>query len=159
MNDPAATVTFERRGWFVPNEKRAFAASLEGPPSPAQRAAILAGTREKRANWKPDADAWAQLIRLNDFAGRRMRIQFWDDGSMWLLADDEWPDKVEAMCHGVATLLKDGLLQAYLILHAPVSASTGQPSASSYLRYRDNENCALALLADIYCVERLPVVQ
>jgi hypothetical protein len=149
-------LTFERRAWSVPNEERAFTASLEGPPSPSQREVIVARTRSERANWRPNADAWTQFIRVNDFVGCRIRIQFWDDGSMWLLAENEWPDKVDGTCHGVATLLDEGLLQAYLILHAPVSASTRQPSTSSYLQYRDRMNSALAPLADIYWVELLP---
>ena len=148
-------LTFERRAWYVPSEDRAFASLLEGSPSTKQREAILARARAQRANWMPDAEAWNQLLQLQSFVGRRIRIQFWDDGTMWLLAEDEWPRPIEASCEGIVTLMDDGHLQAFLLLCDAVEIKSGGRSGLSYLVERGVANGKLASAADLYEIESI----
>ena len=138
----------------MPSEGRAFAGWLEGRPTEAQREAVVARARAQRANWKPDAEAWNQLLRLPSFVGRRVRIQFWDDGTMWLLAEDEWPHPIEARCEGIVTLMDDGHLQAFLLLSDVVEIKTGGCSGLSYLVER-GVNHKLAPAADLYEIESI----
>jgi hypothetical protein len=153
MNAPTTKLTFNRRPWWVPSEGRAFEGWLEGRPTAAQREDAVARARQQRANWKPNAQAWDQLIQLQTLVGRRVRIQFWDPLTMHTLAEDEWPHAVEGNCEGVATLIDDGYLQAFLVLRDPVEAKTGGSSGLAYLVERATINCKLAPVAEIYEVE------
>jgi hypothetical protein len=153
MTAPITKLWFKRRPWYVPHEERAFAGWLEGRPTEAQRQAALARARQQRADWKPDAQAWDQLIQLQNFVGRRVRIQFWDPGTMYLLNEDEWPHPVEGHCEGIATMIDDGHLQAFLLLLDPVEVRTGGSSGLSYLVERGAINCTLAPLAELCEIE------
>ena len=146
-------LTFDRRPWFIPSEGRAFEGWLEGRPTVAQREEALARARRLRAVWKPRAQAWDQLIQLQSFVGQRVRIQFWDPGTMYLLGEDEWPHPVEAQCDGVVTLIDQGHLQAFLLLLDPVEVKTGGCSGLSYLVERSAVNRKLAPLADLCEIE------
>jgi hypothetical protein len=146
-------LTFERRAWCVPTEGRALEGWLEGSPTDAQREAALVRARQRRVDWKPDAQAFDQLVQVQGFVGRRVRIQFWDPGTMFLLAEDEWPHPVEATCDGVITLMEDGFLQAYLLVRDPVEIKTGGCSGLSYLVERGAINCNLASLAELSEIE------
>ena len=153
MNTPTAKVTFTRRAWCVPSEGRAFEGWLEGRPTEIRREAALARAREQRAAWKPDAQAWDQLIQLQALIGYRVRIQFWDGNTMYLLNEDEWPHPVEAHCEGVVTLIDEGRLQAFLLLRDPAEVRTGGSSGLSYLVERGAINCKLAPLGEISEIE------
>lgn len=84
-----------------------------------------------------------------------IRIQFWDDGSMWLLNENEWPAPIKAHCEGVRTMIDDGHLQAFLLLRDPMNTRSDEPSQSSFLRQRGAINCTLAPLADLHELELL----
>ena len=149
-------LTFKRRPWSVPSERRAFEGWLEGRPTEAQREAVLAKAREERAAWKPDADAWKQLIQLQSLIGKRVTIQFWSS-SMWLLAEDEWPTLVIAKCEGIVTLIDDnGFLQPFLVLRDALDGETREPSESPYLVERAVANGKLAPVAEIHEIEAVP---
>ena len=72
---------------------------------------------------------------------------------MWLLAEDEWPAPVEAYCDGVVTLLDNGHLQAFLVLHDAISGRTRKTSESSFLIAHEAIAGKLAPAADLYEVE------
>jgi hypothetical protein len=156
MNAPTTKLTFARRAWWVPSEGRAFEGWLEGRPTEAQREDAVARARRQRAAWKPNAQAWDQLIQLQTFAGRRVRIQFWDASTMYLLNEDEWPHPVEGHCDSVVTLIDQGHLQAFLVLRDPAEVKTGGSSGLAYLVERATINCKLAPVAEIYEVEAVP---
>jgi len=149
-------LTFERRAWCVPTEDRALEGWLEGSPTDAQREAALVRARQRRADWKPDAQAFAQLVQVQEFVGLRIRIQFWDPGTMYLLAEDEWPHPVEANCDGVITLMENGFLQAYLLVRDAVEIKMGGCSGLSRVVERGAINCKLASLAEMYEIEIAP---
>ena len=151
--DLDAKVSFGRRAWYVPNERHAIQGWLEGRPSRAQLDATVVRARQERAEWRPPPQAWDQLIQLQRFVGRSVRIQFWCDGTMWLLDESEWPDPVEGHCEGAVTLIDDGHLQAFLLLRDPINARTRVSSDSRFLVSRAAINCKLAPLADICDVE------
>ena len=155
MNAPTTKLTFTRRAWWVPSEGRAFEGWLEGRPTETQREDAVARARRLRAVWKPSAQAWDQLIQLQSFVGRRVRIQFWDPGTMYLLNEDEWPHPVEAHCDGVVTLIDEGHLQAFLLLLDPVEVKTGGSSGLSYLVERAAVNRKLAPVADLCEIETM----
>jgi hypothetical protein len=150
MSASETQLTFERRAWCVPSEDRAFEGWLEGRPTEAQRGPLLTRARRRRANWKPDAQALDQLVHLQSFVGRRVRIQFFDPGTMWLLAEDEWPHPIEACCDGVITLIDGGHLQAFLVLRNVGEMKTGGCSRLSYLVQRSAVSGSLAPVADLY---------
>ena len=150
MTASQTKLTFERHAWCVPREDRAFEGWLEGCPTEGQRQAVLARNRERRANWKPDAQAIAQLVQLQSFVGHRVRIQFFYPGTMWLLAEDEWPHPIEACCDGVVTLSDAGHLQAFLVLRNVREIKTGGCSGQSYVVQRSGAARILAPVADLY---------
>lgn len=153
-SESATSLKFRRRAWLVPSEARALEGYVEGTPTADMRAAAIARARRDRANWKPDTDAWLQLIQLHAFVGKRVRIQFFD-GTMYMLDEDEWPDPVEGDCIGVVTLGEKGYPQPFLMLQRVANARTGGDSRSSYLVRRDSINSILAPVADFYEVSSL----
>jgi hypothetical protein len=155
MNAPTTKLPFTRRAWWVPSEGRAFEGWLEGRPTEAQRTATIARARQQRAAWKPNAQAWDQLVQLQAFVGLRVRIQFWNP-VMFMLNEDEWPHPVEADCEGVVTLVEEGFLQPFLLLRDPVEIKTGGCSGLSYLVERAEITCKLAPVAEIYEIETVP---
>ena len=159
MSAAETQLTFERRAWCVPSEERAFEGWLEGCPTEPQRQAVLARNRERRANWKPDAQATAQLVQLQSFVGHRVRIQFFDPGTMWLLAEDEWPHPIEACCDGVVTLLDGGHLQAFLLLRDVMEVRMGGCSGLSYLTERSLVSGHLAAVADLYEIASIAYIE
>ena len=152
---PTSKLTFTRRAWCVPSEGRAFAGWLEGRPTEAQREAAIARARQQRAAWRPSVQAWDQLIQLQAFVGRRVRIQFWDP-TMYLLAGDDWPHPVEAHCEGIATLIHLGHLQAFLVVRDLVEVETGGSSGLAYLVNRAMVTFKLAPVADMYEIDVVP---
>ena len=152
MTAPTLKLKFKRRPWCVPSEERALNGCLEGRPTAALRAAIVARTRRRRLAWKPDTEAWEQLIELQGVVGRRVRIQFWSP-VMYLLADDDWPHPVEAQCDGVLTLIEDGHVQAYLVLRDPVEVKTGGSSGLAHLVERGVAKARLAPVAALSEIE------
>jgi len=90
---------------------------------------------------------------VQEFVGRRIRIQFWDPGTMYLLAEDEWPHPVEANCDGIITLMENGFLQAHLLLRDAVEIKTGGCSGLSHVVERSALNRKLASLAEMYEIE------
>ncbi|MDP9226597.1 MAG: hypothetical protein M3P18_22705 [Actinomycetota bacterium] len=153
MNVPTTKLTFTRRAWWVPSEGRAFEGWLEGRPTAAQRDDAVARVRRQRAAWKPDAQAWEQLIQLQVFVGRRVKIQFWC-GSMWLLAEEEWPVAIEAHCEGVVTLIDQGHLQGFLLL-PDLNPRTDEFCRFPYLVEQYLVNGLLAPVAEIYEIETI----
>jgi hypothetical protein len=153
MTAPSTKLWFKWRAWYVPREERAFEGWLEGRPTEARRAAAIARTRQQRAEWRPGAQAWDQLIQLQSFVGQRVRIQFWDPRTMYALAEDEWPHPVEAQCDGAVTLIDEGHLQAFLLLLDPVEVKTGGCSGLSHLVERSAVNRQLAPVADLFEIE------
>lgn len=148
-------VSIGKRAWYIPNESHATRGWVEGRPTKEMLDAIVARARANRAAWKPSEQAWNQLIALQQFVGRRVRVQFWSQ-SMWLLDEDEWPDKIEAHCEGVVTLMVDGFLQAFLVLREPINARTRNRSDSISLADHLAINCKLAPLAELCEVENAP---
>jgi hypothetical protein len=92
-------------------------------------------------------------VDVHSFIGQRVRIQFFDPGTMYLLNQDEWPHPVEADCIGCTTLQDDGRLQAYLVLRGPIEVWTGGCSGLSHLVKRPGIDYSLAPLADFYEVQ------
>jgi hypothetical protein len=152
MTVPDTKLWFKARPWYVPSEGRAFAGWLEGRPTEAQRLATIARVWQQRATWKPNAQAWDQLVQLQTFVGRLVRIQFWDS-AMHLLAEDEWAHPIEGHCEGIVTMMDHGHLQAFLVLLDPVAVKTGGSSGLSYLVERGAINCKLAPVADLFEIE------
>ena len=148
-------VSLGKRDWYIPNESHATRGWLEGRPTKAMIDACVARARRDRAAWKPTERAWKQLIAMQQFVGRRVRIQFWSD-SMWLLDEDEWPDRIEAHCEGTVTLKVDGFLQAFLVLRDPINARTRERADLAYLAKHRAINCKLAPLAELCEVEDAP---
>ena len=107
-------------------------------------------------SWRPSAEAWQQLVAVHQFVGRHVRIQFWDDGTMWLLAPDEWPHPVLGFCEGTMTLRKDGHLQAYLLLRGANDPETAGCSGMSFLDHWGRYPGMLAPLASIYEITTIP---
>ena len=155
MNATVTTVTFDRRAWYVPHESDATRGWLEGRPTKKMIDACAARVRRDRAEWVPSEQAWTQLIAVQQFVRRRVRLQFWSE-AMWMLEEDEWPDKIEAQCEGVVTLMVDGFLQAFLILRDPINARTREPLDPAYLADHGAINCKLAPLAELCEVENAP---
>lgn len=153
MTAPHAKLAFKRRAWQVPTEGRAFEGWLEGRPTDTQRQATLARVHERAAAWKPDAEAWDQLIQLQRCVGHTVRIQFFDPGTMFLLNDDEWPHPVTARCVAVVTMIDQGHLQAFLALSDATEFKSGGSSGLAFLVRRGAINCTLAPVADLYAVE------
>lgn len=144
-------VTLSRRAWHVPRQDCAFAGWLEGRVPDTRRETAIARARQ-RAAWKPGPKAWDQLIQLQGFIGRQVRIQFSDDGSI-LLAEDELPKPVDAHCEGIVTMIDEGHLQAFLLLRDIVNIRTGEPTESSCLVERSAINASLAPVAEICEIE------
>lgn len=153
------TMQFDRRAWQVPSEARALEGAVEGAPTDAMRAHAIERARRERATWRPNAEAWEQLIQVHAFVGKRVRIQFWDPGTMYMLAEDEWPHPVEGDCVGVVTLPEDGHLQPFLLLRRPAEVKTGGSSGLSHLRKRGAFSYHLAPVADFYEVEKIGEVE
>src|SRR5207253_3154760 len=63
------------------------------------------------------------------------------------------PHQVEAYCDGVVTLLDNGHLQAFLVLHDAISGRTKQTSESSFLIEHAAIAGKLAPAADLYEIE------
>src|SRR5450755_4446286 len=100
-------VTLTRRAWLVPSEGRALKGWVE--PTAAQRIAVVTRVRQLRDAWTPNPTAWDQLIQLQGFVGRQVRIQFWNEVPS-PGADDDWPDPGLGHCEGVITLINFGHL-------------------------------------------------
>lgn len=152
MTAPALKLTFDRRAWRVPSEDRALERWLEGRLTEAQRDAAVARAKHERTTWTPDADAWDQMLQLQQFVGQQVRVHFWDT-VMYLLDDDDWPRPVEARCEGIITLIDDGHLQPFLLLADPAEVNTGGSSGLGYLVEHRAINCTLAPVAEVYEVE------
>jgi hypothetical protein len=65
--------------------------------------AAVTRARNERKNWRPGSAAWDQLLEVQQFIGRHVRIQFWNP-VMYLLNEHEWPHPVVAKCSGVITM-------------------------------------------------------
>lgn len=156
MENELGKVLLARRAWYVPSEDDASRGWLEGRPNAKQIAISAAGLRKARQTWHPTPQAWDQLNQMQQFAGKRIRVRFWD-AAMNLLEESEWPDWIEAWCEGTATLLDQSHLQAFLIVQYPINARTREVSTSSSLVDRGAINCKLAPLADLHAVELVEV--
>lgn len=156
-SDSDDVVTISHNWWRVPSVgSRAFSGILEGNPSEEERVAIIAKAEAARATWKPTPEAWGMVEQLREFAGLKIRIQFWDP-IMWM-CDEEGPYPAEAHCVGV-TVLNDGeLLQAYLMVSGvkELPNSDGY-SPSGYFQQRADCEYLLASLANLYEVTKVGI--
>lgn len=155
MTSSPTKLHFESRPWHVPNVERALEGGLEGRPTEAMRNLAIENARRERAEWQPDAEAWTQLIQLHAFIGKRVRIQFFDPGTMYLLNEDEWPHPVEADCVGVVTVADDGRPQPFLLLRTAMEVKTGGCSGLCHLVERPGFVDMLAPVAELYEIESL----
>jgi hypothetical protein len=159
MTESRLKVRFEHRAWQIPSEARALEGVVEGAPIESMRNDAIERARRERASWQPDTEAWQQLIELHAFIGKRIRIQFFDPGTMYMLNEDEWPHPVEGDCLGIVTLCDDRHLQPFLLLGNPSERPVGGSSGLSRLRSRNSFSYRLAPVADIYEVQRLGEAQ
>lgn len=155
MSSDSDVVTISHNYWKVPSVARAFDGWLEGAPTPEERQQVIAKAEAARAAWKPTPEAWALVEQLREFAGFKIRIQFWDP-IMWM-CDEEGPYAAEAHCHGVTLLTDvDGFLQAYLMVSgAKELPNSDGYSPEAYFQQRADCEYQLAPFAALYEISRI----
>ncbi len=147
-----------RLAWRIPHPATATEGWLEGKPSKEELAAVYEAARQARKNWKPDKEAWKQLVELHAFVGKHVRLQFWDP-CMQLL-EDEGPNPLIADCRGIVTLLEDGFLQPFLL----VENERDRPTVNGYsavqcLVERPGVALRLAPIAELLEIEEVTDAQ
>lgn len=146
------TIEITVNQWRIPTEKTAFDTWLEGEPTTAQRAEILADVAVKRAAWKPTPEGLEQVEELRQFVGSRVRIQLWD--SCMHLLPDEGPNPFEADLVGVVMMEVDGFQQPHLKLSNYFEQHT-QNGYSPKSYFKEAEGLTLVALADLYTLTKL----
>lgn len=148
------SITINTNHWRVPSAATAFDGWLEGTPSEAEKLQVIAKTIADRANWKPNAQAMALVIKLKSFIGCRVQIEFWDS-CMWLFPE-EAPYPLNATCRGVILLQDGDFLQAFIEVSNVVEVTTPDGYSSlSYLQKRPESEHVLAPLADLYQITKI----
>lgn len=145
---------FKRLAWRIPSPERAAEGWVEGGATKEQLNAARERAARERARWRPDDEAWKQLIALHDFVGKHVRLQFWHP--IMIMLEEEGPYPLVCDCGGIATLKVDGLLQPFLLVGnvRELPTDEGTP-ALAYLQQRNEFSCKLAPISELYAIEEV----
>jgi hypothetical protein len=147
VESQSTNFVFQERAWLTPPEAQPVVLEGRGSKSRPRRA-------PRSHSWSPGPEAWRQFVTVHRFVGLHVSIRFWDDATMWLLAEDDWPRRVVGRFESAVTMLDGIYLQAYLALRQPLECGEGGSSGLSYMRQGAEPYLMLAPLSDIYQVAR-----
>lgn len=145
---------FDRLAWRVPSPERATEGWVEGRPTDRQIAAAREESVRARAAWRPDDEAWCQLISLQAFVGKHVRLQFWNP--IMIMLESEGPSPLTADCRGIVTIDDGGFLQPFLLVAGVRERPTEDGSSPlGYLRAHPDFIHKLAPVADLHEIDEV----